>query len=336
MRPWSNGEWRKSLSKVVETRAELDQLIASGAGVETTESSAAAARAFPLKVPRLWADRAERGDCPPQLLRQFVPHPDETLEAPGYGLDPLDEESAAPVPGLLHKYEGRVLLMVTGACAVHCRYCFRRHFPYPEHRLSEPRLRAILDYLRQHESVHEVILSGGDPLVATDHQLSELVARLSSIPHLTSLRVHTRLPIVLPERVDDHLLEWLAGSRLAPVMVVHSNHAAEIDERVAIALGELRRHHVPLFNQAVLLRGVNDSLAAQRELWTTLFSCGVVPYYLHLLDPVAGAAHFAVSLPVAQRLMLELAASLPGYLVPRLVAEQPGAPAKTWMAAAAS
>jgi EF-P beta-lysylation protein EpmB len=249
----------------------------------------------------------------------------ETRPQPGFERDPLGEERVSPVPGLLHKYRGRALLVVTGACAIHCRYCFRRHFPYAEHAAA---WEGALGYLAADPTVTEVILSGGDPLAVTDERLGALARRLAEIPHLRRLRVHTRLPVVLPERVDEGLLEWLAGTRLAPLLVLHANHPRELDGAVAAAVGRLRGAGVPVLNQAVLLAGINDRVEDLAGLSEGLFEIGVLPYYLHLLDPVAGAAHFEVPLPRGRELVAELARLLPGYLVPRLVREVPGAPAK--------
>jgi len=235
------------------------------------------------------------------------------------------------VPGVLHKYHGRVLLMATGACAVHCRYCFRRHFPYAEANPVVDRWRQALDYIAGDDSIAEVILSGGDPLSMSDRRLADLTRRLDAIPHLRRLRLHTRLPIVLPERVNDELLDWLGATRLKTAVVVHANHANEIDSSVIAALSRLKASGAELLNQSVLLRGVNDSTEALMALSEKLFEAGVLPYYLHLLDKVQGAAHFEVEETAARCLMAELSRQVPGYLVPRLVREIPGAPGKVFM-----
>jgi EF-P beta-lysylation protein EpmB len=231
--------------------------------------------------------------------------------------------------GVLHKYHGRALLVTTGACAVHCRYCFRRHFPYRHASASADGWQRALGYLRDHPETSEVILSGGDPLTLSDRRLASLASALTELPHLRRLRIHSRLPVVLPERVDDALLGWLTGSRLKPVLVIHANHANELDEAVARALARLTGGGVMLLNQAVLMRGVNDDAGALADLSERLLELDVVPYYLHLLDRVQGAAHFEVPEAEARALHRNLAARLPGYLVPRLVREEPGAPAKT-------
>jgi EF-P beta-lysylation protein EpmB len=262
------------------------------------------------------------------LLLQVWMSAQEDGRAPGFELDPVGDLEAMPVPGLLHKYYGRVLLTLTGACAVHCRYCFRRHFPYADANPARQVWREALDYVARDETISEVILSGGDPLMLSDRRLSDLADALAAIPHLERLRVHTRLPVVIPQRVNDALLSWLAGQRLKPVLVLHVNHANEIDENVRAATRSLADSGVTLLNQAVLLRGVNDSVEALSGLSEALFAANVLPYYLHLLDRVQGAAHFEVSEDKARRLMAEVHARLPGYLVPRLAREAPGASAK--------
>lgn len=288
---------------------------------------------FPLKVPRPFVDRMVPGDAHDPLLRQVLPVGDEMLPSDGFVDDPLAETPASPLPGLLHKYKSRVLMVTTGACAVHCRYCFRRHFPYGDHRpeAESPNLgpwRQALDYIAGQESIDEVILSGGDPLSLSDAKLASLAEALGSIPHLRRLRLHTRLPVVLPERVDDRLLDWLGKGPLQKVMVLHINHGNEIDGNVATAAAKLRNIGVTLLNQAVLLKGVNDSVEPLVNLSRDLFEAGIMPYYLHLLDKVRGAAHFEVEDSRAQRLYREVLASLPGFLVPRLVREVPSASSK--------
>ncbi len=266
------------------------------------------------------------------LLLQVLPDPREDVLVVGFDTDPLSESAIDRPPGILQKYDGRVLLVLTGACAIHCRYCFRRHFPYGERRLSQAAREEALDRLREDSSISEIILSGGDPLTLGDDYLSRLVGELAEIRHLRRLRVHTRMPVVLPDRVDDGLLEWLTGSRLKTVVVLHVNHASEIDSEVSRSLSRLSRAGIPLLNQAVLLRGVNDSVEAQVDLWERLFEVGVLPYYLHLLDPVDGASHFDVPEDEGRRLMASLVERLPGYLVPRLAREVPGEKSKRVLA----
>jgi EF-P beta-lysylation protein EpmB len=289
----------------------------------------AAAGSFRLLVPRGFAARMRPGDLQDPLLRQVVPLGDELTEFPGFTQDPLAEGGCAPAPGLLHKYHGRALLVVTGACAVHCRYCFRRHYPYGELPHGRRWWDQAVTYLAGDPAVTEVLLSGGDPLTLPDNQLAALAVDLAAIPHLRRLRIHTRLPVVLPERITPEFLAWFTGGRLAPVMVIHANHPTELGPEVRAACARLRAAGVHLFSQSVLLRGVNDAADTLVELSEALIAAGVVPYYLHLLDRVRGAGHFLVPDDEARALMIAVAARLPGYLVPRLVREVPGAPGKT-------
>ncbi len=270
-----------------------------------------------------------KGDIDDPLLRQVLPLAEEEAEVPGFIGDPVGDLAAAAVPGVLHKYRGRVLLVTTGACAVHCRYCFRRHFPYADSNPSVQQWQGALEYIHGHSDITEVILSGGDPLAFSDSRLADLVEQVAAIPHVKRLRIHTRLPIVLPSRVDKNLLAWLQRTRLQKVVVVHANHANEIDEEVRAAMRKLRDAGTMLLNQSVLLKGVNDSAEELADLSERLFEAGILPYYLHLLDRVQGAAHFEVDRARALWLMQVLRARLPGYLVPRLVREQPGADSKT-------
>lgn len=283
-----------------------------------------ATRTFPFRVPDGFRQRIIRDDPDDPLLRQVLPLAAEDIEHPGYHPDPLAEDSSQPVPGLLHKYSGRALLVVTGACAIHCRYCFRRHFPYAEANPSADRWEKALAYIAADPDITEIILSGGDPLTLPDERLSVLANSLAEIPHLRRLRIHSRIPVVLPERIGTGLIDWLTGTRLQPVMVVHVNHANELDSQAAQAIKKLRDANVPLFNQSVLLKGVNDNTQILVRLSEALFALGIVPYYLHMLDPVAGATHFEVTETRARQIMRELLEHLPGYLVPKLVREIPG------------
>ncbi|MDX1250831.1 MAG: EF-P beta-lysylation protein EpmB [Gammaproteobacteria bacterium] len=319
-------QWQKLLAQAISDPFEL--LARLGLPPDILPPSAIARRQFSLRVPRGYVARMRKGDPGDPLLRQIFPHQDEEHDAPGFSPDPVGDLAAMPLPGLLHKYHGRALLVATGACAIHCRYCFRRHFPYGDANPAAGQWDAALDYLASDASITEIILSGGDPLTLTDLRLAPLAQRLSAIPHLKRLRIHTRLPVVLPERVDDGLLAWLGNTRLKPVMVIHANHANEIDDQVRHALAMLAEAGVTLFNQSVLLRGVNDSAQALANLSETLFDSGVTPYYLHLLDKVRGATHFDTGASRAETLLTELRNRLPGYLVPRLVREEAGAPSK--------
>jgi len=283
---------------------------------------------FPFRVTRSYAARMRRGDPDDPLLRQVLPSVLELRETPGFGGDPVGDLPASMRPGVLYKYAGRVLLIATGACAIHCRYCFRRDFPYSDQQLTRSREDSALEAIALDSSIHEVILSGGDPLVLGNERLAGLVRAIAAIPHVQRLRLHSRLPVVLPERIDPPLLDLLGHSRLRIIMVIHANHGKELDSSVGAALALLARHGVTTLNQAVLLRGINDDATALIELSEKLFACGVLPYYLHLLDRARGTAHFEVPEARALELMEALRRQLPGYLLPRLVREQPGAPYK--------
>jgi EF-P beta-lysylation protein EpmB len=289
-------------------------------------------RNFSLFAPRGFVARMRPGDANDPLLRQVLPLAEEFDKVPGFGADPVGDAEAMRQPGLLHKYEGRVLLVTTGVCAIHCRYCFRRHYPYAKSPRSLADWRPALDEIASDKSIHEVILSGGDPLMIVDHMLARLIEELAAIPHVHRLRVHTRLPIVIPERVTDELVDLLRGTQLTPIVVVHANHANELDEPVVAALAKLSDAGIPLLNQAVLLRGINDSTAAQAALCEKLVDHRVIPYYLHQLDRVAGAAHFEVPVDVGRHIIAELRERLPGYAVPCFVTEIPTAHCKTLLA----
>ncbi len=284
---------------------------------------------FPMRVPVSYARKIAAGDPNDPLLKQVFPSGEEDAICEGYVDDPLDETRYQISPGVLHKYYGRVLLILTGACAIHCRYCFRRHFPYVDANVFGDKLDQAIAYLNQATDVSEVILSGGDPLSVADDQLAEVIERLELIPHLKRLRIHTRFPIAIPERITAGLIDCFTTTRLRTVVVLHVNHANELDPATRQAISALRNARLALFNQSVLLRGVNDSAATLAALSEALFACGIQPYYLHLLDPVAGASHFEVNERDAKRLMRELQKQLPGYLLPALVKEEPGKAHKT-------
>lgn len=318
--------WQRLLSEAISDPQQLLQTL--GLPQSLLPAARAADRQFSLRVPRGFVGRMRPGDASDPLLRQVLPLGEELHERPGYSRDPLQELAAMPAPGVLHKYAHRVLLTATGACAVHCRYCFRRHYPYGQANPGRD-LAQTLDYLRQNPAVREVILSGGDPLTLSDQRLSHWVEQLQAIPHIQRLRLHTRLPVVLPERIDTPLLAWLGCARLQTVVVIHCNHPNEIDAQVGQALRRLGQAGVTMLNQSVLLRGVNDDAATLSALSERLFAWGVLPYYLHLLDPVSGAAHFEVSEQKAKSLVHQVREELPGYLVPALVREIPGQASKT-------
>ncbi len=283
---------------------------------------------FSLRVPESYISRIRRGDPTDPLLRQILPVADELNHEPGYSRDPVGDGAALVTPGVLHKYQGRVLLVTSGACPIHCRYCFRRHYPYGRSHACAREWDSALDYISNDESIHEVILSGGDPLTVSDERLATLAEALGRIPHLKRLRLHTRMPIVIPSRVDEHLLGWLQDSTLDKVIVVHVNHPNELDHTVKKSIRRLSDAGITLLNQSVLLKGVNDSAVTLEELSEVLFYSGILPYYLHQLDRVEGAAHFSVSDTRAATLMEGLKVRLPGYLIPRLVQEKAGAPYK--------
>lgn len=282
-----------------------------------------------MRVPRAYAQRMRRADPSDPLLRQVWPAPAEHDSPLDYVDDPVGDLASLREGGIIHKYQGRVLLTLTGACAVHCRYCFRRHFPYAEQQVTPKGWQQTIATLNADPSIEEVILSGGDPLSLPDHRLAAWMEALAAIPHLRRLRIHTRQPVVLPDRVDDHLCAWLERFPLPIAMVLHINHAQEIDDALHKACQRLKDTGVQLFNQAVLLQGVNADTASQRALSIALFDAGVVPYYLHVLDRVRGAAHFHVSEETALGIMSELQRTLPGYLLPRLAREDAGAASKT-------
>ena len=284
----------------------------------------AAGREFALRVPEPYLLRMQPGNPNDPLLRQVLPLGEELQDQPGYVTDPLGEQHSNAQPGIIHKYHGRLLLVVTAGCAINCRYCFRRHFPYAENNLSTAEWEQALDYIRQDSSINEVIYSGGDPLAANDRRIAWLTRQIADIPHIKRLRVHTRLPVVIPQRVTDELIEALGATRLPVTMVLHCNHANEVDAQMLAATQKLKSANITLLNQAVLLRGVNNRLEDQIALSEVLGDNGVLPYYLHLLDHVRGASHFHCSDAEAKHLVGQLLTRLPGYLVPRLVREIAG------------
>ncbi|MFN3580277.1 MAG: EF-P beta-lysylation protein EpmB [Pseudomonas sp.] len=324
--PVESSSWQNLLASTINDPRVLLQRLQLDP--DLLDPALAASSEFALRVPEPYLARMKPGDPHDPLLRQVLPIGEELRAEPGYQLDPLGEQQSNQQPGIIHKYHGRLLLVVSGGCAINCRYCFRRHFPYEDNNLSTAQWQQALDYIRQDSSLHEVIYSGGDPLVANDRRLAWLTREIAAIPHVRRLRVHTRLPIVIPQRVTDSLLDALCGTRLPVTMVLHCNHANEVDQNVARAMARLRAAGITLLNQAVLLRGVNDQLANQIELSETLGDHGVLPYYLHVLDHVRGAHHFLVDDKEAQALLGQMLTRLPGFLVPRLVREVAGQPAK--------
>ena len=288
-----------------------------------------AQKAFAMRIPHGFVARMQKGNPADPLLMQVLPLGLEMLDVTDFVEDPLEEQAANHVPGLLHKYHGRVLLITNGHCAVQCRYCFRRNFPYQENNPGQKGWQQAFDYIAADSSIEEVILSGGDPLTLTDQSLQTFLTQVQNVPHLTTIRFHSRVPIVLPERIDPHFLALFKNIRLHKIMVIHCNHAQELDSSVQTALQSLKQAGFTLLNQAVLLKGINDTLPAQLDLQKKLFAYGVLPYYLHLLDRAKGAAHFEVDFATAETLIHEMRQHLPGYLVPRLARETAGEGSKT-------
>lgn len=321
--------WQQYLKQAVRTAQQLAELLEIP--VDSICRSQAESE-FPLLVPEPFLKRIQTGDSNDPLLLQVLPQKEESIAIEGYSDDPLREQGFDRGAGVLQKYDGRALLVVNGSCAVHCRYCFRRSFPYSQSVDVGNKWKSAIADLAADDTIEEVILSGGDPLTLVDAQFRSLVQRLEEVSHLQRLRIHSRLPIVIPQRVTDALLEVFSETRFDVVFVIHSNHANEFDGDVVDACRRLSDVSEALLNQSVLLRGVNDDLKSLMELSRRLISSAVVPYYLHKLDPVAGAAHFEVSVERGVDLVNQMRASLPGYMVPRFVQEIPGRPNKTVLA----
>ncbi len=319
--------WQQALAEAVRDPRELLEMLELPANL--LPSARRAAQLFPLRVPRGYVARMQRGDPADPLLRQVLPLEAEFEEVPGFRADPVGDLDSQLDPGVLKKYPGRALLITTGACAVHCRYCFRRHFPYSEQNAARGRWHQALTAVANDRDIHEVILSGGDPLSLGDDRLGELIQGLGQISHVKRLRIHSRHPVVLPERVTRALCREIERFPGPVTVVLHANHAREIDSHVRSGIGRLRETGALLLNQAVLLRGVNDNIEALEALGEALTAAAVSPYYLHMLDPVAGAAHFDVPESRALDLVDRLRRRAPGYMVPRLVREIPGEDAKT-------
>ncbi len=311
--------WQTQLSTAISSVDELLSLLE----LEHLSTEIYVPSHFVLRVPRAFVAKMKVGDANDPLLKQVLPDKKEQLAVKGYVADPLAENSQNPTKGLLHKYQSRVLLTITGACAIHCRYCFRQHFDYQANLPTTAAQDAIIDYIYEYPEINEVILSGGDPLSVSNRRLFHWLDTLEAIPQLNTIRLHTRLPVVIAERLDEALLDRLANSRCQIVMVIHCNHANEIDEITAQYLQRARAAGITLLNQTVLLRDINDDIDTQVALSKRLFAAGVLPYYLHLLDKVAGGAHFDIAERSAIELYWLLLEQLPGYLVPKLVRELP-------------
>jgi len=323
--------WQQYFAEAITDPAEL--LRALDLGSEWLGSAQAAAKLFPLRVPRSFVARMRPRDPADPLLRQVLPLDEELIETVGFGSDPIGESDYQQAPGLLRKYSSRALLVTTGACAVHCRYCFRREFPYEDQQSETGRWREAIASVAADPSIDELILSGGDPLSLSNARLNALTNSLKSIAHLNSLRLHTRNAIVLPSRIDVGFIDWVRSLPWRVTIVLHVNHARELQGDALEALARLRMTGALLLNQSVLLRGVNDDATMLATLSRTLHAHGVLPYYLHLLDRVRGSAHFEVSESRGLEIIETMTSTLPGYLVPKLVREIPGAASKTMIVA---
>ena len=320
-------DWRVQLREAYRTPVDLLRALEFSA--VDIKHMVADDQGFATLVPQAFAQKMRKQDAQDPLLLQVLPQPNEATEHPDFNNDPLEEASFNPLPGIVHKYHGRALLIAAGHCAINCRYCFRRHYPYQEQRRARSEWQDSLSYIVQHPDIEEIILSGGDPLALTDNQLFELISGIEAIGHVKRLRIHSRLPIVLPDRITKPLCERLKTSRLQVVMVVHANHANELGEDVEHACDLLRQSNVRLLNQSVLLANINDNLTSLKNLSEKLLEIGVMPYYLHLPDHVAGTTHFFVDLKKGQALAAQMQACMSGYLVPKLVREEPGMTCKT-------
>ncbi|WP_333678219.1 EF-P beta-lysylation protein EpmB [Dyella sp.] len=318
-------DWRTLWREAITDTRELLAMVGLEQLADTLPADDAG---FPLRVPRGFAGRMRKADARDPLLLQVLPQLAETRPMPGFSTDAVGDMAARSAKGVLHKYQGRALLIASGSCAVNCRYCFRRHFPYGEEMAAAGQWHQALENVRQDASISELILSGGDPLALATGKLEELGRGLAGIPHVTRLRIHTRLPVVLPERIDTPFVEWLRALPIQKVVVLHANHANEFDAPVDEACARLREAGATLLNQAVLLKGINDDADTLIRLSERMFAAGVLPYYLHQLDRVQGAAHFEVSDTQARALIECMRGHLPGYLVPKLVREVGGDPSK--------
>lgn len=316
-------EYKSSFTNAEQLCDEL------GLNFEHLPISAQAQKQFQLRAPKSYVARMQKFNPEDPLLLQVLPTNNENEEVEGFSNDPVGDLSSITTPGLLQKYNGRALLLATSRCAIHCRYCFRRHFPYSSQNPRHDTWAQALQQLEKDTSITEVILSGGDPLVLDDAELLKLTKKLEAIPHIKRLRIHTRLPVVIPNRICTELLNWIENTRFKVIMVLHINHAQEINTSLKNKLQKLKQLDCTLLNQSVLLKNINDNTVSLINLSEALFDAGVIPYYLHLLDKVAGAAHFEVHEKQASILMAEITQQLPGYLVPKLVKEIAGKHSKT-------
>jgi len=319
---YDDSAWQKQLAQAIRDPKQLIKLLELD--TISGKPDLAVNHEFPLLVPKVYMQKMKKRDWNDPLLRQVLPLSAEYNPVAGFSCDPVGDQAAIMGNGLLKKYTGRILLITTAACAIHCRYCFRQHFPYRDAHSARHQWQEALDLIAADDSLHEVILSGGDPLSLADGKLADLCQRLDDIPHVKRIRFHTRLPVVLPARINDDFLAWFSRLTTQKIMVIHANHANELAQDVAHSLQQLHEANAILLNQSVLLKGVNDSVDALSTLSEQLMACRVIPYYLHSLDKVQGAAHFEVAKDQAIQLMTHLRERLPGYMVPRLVQEVSG------------
>nr|WP_152411796.1 EF-P beta-lysylation protein EpmB [Moraxella macacae] len=284
---------------------------------------------FALKVPQKFVKKMQKGDMNDPLLLQILPTAAETVQALGFVADPLAEKLANPTKGVIHKYRSRVLIPITGACMVHCRYCFRQHFDYQENLPTTNDWQTIVDYIVKHPEVNEVILSGGDPLSLSDRRLFAILDILESLSQICTIRLHSRVPVVIPSRLHDALLQRLSSSRCQIVLVIHANHPNELDDETVFYFKQAKLAQITLLNQTVLLKNINNNADVLATLSEKLWQAGVLPYYLHVLDKVAGASHFYIDDEQAVAIYWQLLEKCAGYLVPKLVRETPNEAFKT-------
>ncbi len=314
--------WKEDVANSITSIKELLELTGNSVHLEKVQNLNG--NKFLLRAPRPYVSRIKIGDWHDPLLRQILPVPLEMTNQSGFSTDPLHEINNNPQHGVIQKYHGRLLLMLSSVCPINCRYCFRRHFPYQNNIINNNEWPKIINYIKQDSSISEVIFSGGEPLLQSDKQLAKLIFDLANIKHIKRLRIHTRLPVVIPQRITTDFISCLTETKLKPILVLHTNHANELDDSVKLALEPLYKANVTLLNQSVLLKGINDDVNVLKHLSERLFEVGVLPYYLHTLDPVQGAAHFYIKDAQIAKLFSQLLSVLPGYLVPRLVSEIAG------------